>query len=209
MTRARVSSLVASVVASLLAASTGAHAATRDEPTPAASQVGETAERVGYMHFMGSLGFGDGLRFNNPYRLATPLGDTPESVSRSASYADFGAAFTAGSLQGFQHGMALHVSVATEGVGECVMSLSYLLYKRRGMFAGFARAGVPFQVTPQATWGLEASGGAIWFFRGGLGLSAEIIGDLFYGAATAERRVTTYPMLSGQLSLVFDYEVLP
>ena len=32
-----------------------------------------------YFHGFATLSFGRGLRFNNPYRLATPVGDTPES----------------------------------------------------------------------------------------------------------------------------------
>lgn len=161
------------------------------------------------MHIFGTFGFGAGLRFNNPYRLSTPLGDSAESVSRTATYADFGAGFSVGSLRGFQHGMALRVSVATEGVGQSAMSMSYLLYRRKESFAYFGRAGIPLTLSPQVTWGLEAGVGAVYFVRGGVGFTAELIGDLFYGAATAERRITTYPLLSAQLGIVIDYEVFP
>jgi hypothetical protein len=37
-----------------------------------------------------SLAVGRGLRFNNPYRLEKPLGDTAESVSLAATYLDIG-----------------------------------------------------------------------------------------------------------------------
>ena len=39
---------------------------------------------------------GDGLRFNNPYRLATILGSQAQSLSRTATYADLGAAVVLG-----------------------------------------------------------------------------------------------------------------
>src|SRR6185295_11658619 len=42
------------------------------------------------LHGLAALSVGRGLRFNNPYRLAQPLGDTPESVSLSATYLDAG-----------------------------------------------------------------------------------------------------------------------
>ena len=42
-----------------------------------------------------------------------------------------------------------------------------------------------------------------------LGVRAELVGDVFYGAGTVERRVPAYPMLSVAVGLVFVYEVLP
>jgi len=35
------------------------------------------------------------------------------------------------------------------------------------------------------------------------------VGSLYYGAATQDRSVTTIPVLSAQLGLFVDYEVLP
>ncbi|RYE94889.1 MAG: hypothetical protein EOO75_00750, partial [Myxococcales bacterium] len=49
-------------------------------------------ERGPYVHFLGTATLGRSLRFNNPYRLETPLGSTPESVSLGASYLDLSAA---------------------------------------------------------------------------------------------------------------------
>ena len=63
-------------------------------------------------------------------------------------------------------------------------------------------------MTPDVTWGFEASLGATWFFLGGFGLAAEMVGDIFYGEGTREKATTTYPVLSGQLGLVIAYEVL-
>ena len=51
------------------------------------------ADSSAYWHSFATLALGDGLRFNNPYRLSTPLGKTPESVSLTAAYYDLGLVF--------------------------------------------------------------------------------------------------------------------
>jgi hypothetical protein len=167
------------------------------------------AVKPGYVQMFATTYVGDGLRFNNPYRLATPLGDDAESLSRTAAYVDVGVAVTLGNPLGVQHGAALRTSIAVEGVGQVVMTPSYLAYERWRAFAVHGRAGIPLVLTPEVTWGLEAAGGATWFFLGGVGASAEIVGDVFYGAGTAEVAAATYPVLSGQVGLVAAYEVLP
>ena len=68
---------------------------------------------------------------------------------------------------------------------------------------------VGIHVSPDATVGLEAAAGGAFFFLGGLGLVAEVVGDLFYGTGTREVATVTYPVLSGQLGLIGTYEVLP
>jgi hypothetical protein len=156
-----------------------------------------------------SLLGGPGLRFNTPYRLATPLGSDAESVSRTAGYVDIGLAGTIGNPLGIQHGFALRTTIAVEGVGQVVMTPSYFGWRRWGAWAVFARAGTPLVLTPSVTWGLEASGGGAFFLLGGLGLTAEIVGDVFYGAGTRDVSVATYPVLSGQLGILGTYEVLP
>ena len=47
------------------------------------------------------------------------------------------------------------------------------------------------------------------FFTGGFGASAELVGSLFYGAGTFEREFTAIPIVSLQLGVVADLEVLP
>lgn len=179
-----------------------AHAEERGEPDPFAT-------KPGYGQFFVTALFGDGLRFNNPYRLATPLGKDAESVSRTAPYFDFGVGATFGNPLGLQHGATLRMSVATEGVGQGVMTPSYLAWRRWGAWALSGHAGIPLVLTPDVTWGLEAAFGGTWFFLGGFGLHGEVVGDLFYGAGTREVRAATYPVVSGQLGLVIAYEVLP
>jgi hypothetical protein len=167
------------------------------------------ATKPGYAQFFASTMAGAGLRFNNPYRLATPLGDDAESVSRTAAYFDLGLAMTVGDPLGFQHGAALRTSIALEGVGQVVMAPSYFLWRRKGAFAGFGRAGAAFVASPDLTWGLEGALGGVFFVLGGLGVVAEIVGDIFYGTGTREVATATYPVLSGQLGLMGTYEVLP
>ena len=65
------------------------------------------------------------------------------------------------------------------------MTPSYLAWRRWSSLAVYGRAGVPIVVTPDVTWGLEAGLGATWFFLGGFGVAAEMVGDVFYGAGHA------------------------
>lgn len=167
------------------------------------------AVKEGYAQLFVTVMGGTGLRFNNPYRLATPLGDDAESVSRTAGYVDIGIAATLGNPLGVQHGAALRTTAAVEGVGQVVMTPSYFVWRRWRALAAFGRAGIPLVLTPEATWGLEASVGGAWFFLGGVGVVAEIVGDVFYGAGTRDVAVASYPVLSGQLGLLGTYEALP
>lgn len=164
-----------------------------------------------YWHGFGSVSLGKGMRFNNPYRLATPLGDTPESVSLSAAYYDLGLGFVYGPARGLAHGAVLHWSIAAQGIPQQVLSVSYAALERfdNGRFLLLGRAGVPIVLSPDLGGGLEAAVGTAYMITAGLGVQGELVGSLFYGAATQERSVTTIPMLSAQLGLFIDYEVLP
>ena len=183
-----------------------------DSPTPKKRGLDREepfATKPGYTQLFATVMGGTGLRFNNPYRLATPLGEDAESVSRTAAYIDIGVAMTLGSPLGFQHGASLRTTAAVEGVGQVVMTPSYFGWRRWRALAAYGRAGIPFVLTPDVTWGVEAAAGGAWFFLGGFGVVAELVGDLFYGAGTAESSVVTYPVLSGQLGLITTYELLP
>ncbi len=165
--------------------------------------------KPGYFQLFATALAGDGLRFNNPYRLATPLGSTAESVSRTASYADLGLAFTVGAPDGFQHGLTVRTSIALEGVSQGVLTPSYLLWRRWRSVAVYGRLGTPCVLTPDVTFGGEASLGGVWFVRGGIGLTVEAVGDVFYGAGTRDVATPAYPVLSAQAGLTIAYEVLP
>jgi hypothetical protein len=43
----------------------------------------------------------------------------------------------------------------------------------------------------------------------GVGATAELIGSLFYGAATQDEAVTLIPIVSLQIGILIDLEVLP
>ncbi len=207
----RVALGLACTLASLLSAGQGSAA---EKAAPSEVAIAETSgvaprARGTYVGLFATSFIGDGLRFNNPYRLATPLGDDAESIARTASYVDLGAAITLGDPRALQHGLAVRTSVALEGVRELGFTPSYLLYRRWRSLAAYGRLGIPMIITPTTNAGLEAAGGGVWFFRAGVGVAAEVIGDLFYGAGTREAARPAYPILSAQLGLVVAYEVLP
>jgi len=163
-----------------------------------------------YLHMFGAMALGRGVRFNNPYRLATPLGDDAESLSLTATYLDASLSQTFGDPNGFQHGGSLHLSIALEGVPQEVVTPSYSLVRRfEPSWMAHARAGLPLVLGPDVNLGYELALGGAWLFMGGIGATAELVGDLYYGAATQERAASAIPVLSLQLGVVVDYEVLP
>jgi hypothetical protein len=187
--------------AAALVLTTQVHTATA-EPSP-------TARKFGSFGVFATAFVGDGLRFNNPYRLATVLGRDARSLSRTASYADVGAALSLGDPAHAAHGIALRTSIALEGTPQAVLTPSYVLLHRVGTWGAYARAGIPIVLSPDSTWGVEASAGGVWFLRAGLGVAAELIGDLFYGAGTREVQTPAYPVLSAQAGLWLSWEAMP
>lgn len=174
-------------------------------PVPTSSSA-----RDSYVHVFGAVGYGRGLRLNNPYRLQTELGESGESLSLSAGYLDVAVGATLGDPHGLQHGAVAHLSLALQGIRQEVVSVSYLaLHPLTQELTGFARAGVPLVLEPDASLGFELGAGAVYFFSAGLGLTAELTSSLFFGAATWERDPTVVPVLSLQLGVWVDYEVLP
>jgi hypothetical protein len=167
------------------------------------------ARKGGWIDVYATTFVGDGLRFNNPYRLSTVLGSQAQSLSRTAAYADFGLGVALGDPSFIAHGLALRFSAAIEGVSQGVLTPAYLLLHRSGPWAAYARAGLPLVLTPDRTWGFEGGVGGIWFARAGIGVAAELVGDVFYGAATREVATPAYPVLSAQAGLVLSWEVMP
>jgi len=182
-------------------------AATPSAPPPPA-QTPRSAE--GYQHWLGGVYVGRGLRFNNPYRLRRVLGDEPKSLSLGATYVDVHVGRTFSAPDGFEHGLALHLSIATDGIRQEVATPSYLLVRRLSpRVLGYARAGFPIVLEPDAAVGLEAGLGSAYFFSANLGIGAELDISVFYGAATIERAVTVIPVASLALGVFFDWEHLP
>ena len=155
--------------------------------------------------------FGEGFRFNNPYRLRTQLGLSAENVSVTAPYVDLGIAMTFGRTFGLQHGAGVNLSVALGGISQAVLVPSYTALYRgdSARLLGFGRVGPAIVLSPDANVGLEIGVGGAAFITSKLAVSAEIVGDLLYGAATRETGFPAYPILSLQLGLMFDHEVLP
>jgi hypothetical protein len=183
-----------------------AEATAANEELPA----GTEPARGGYLHFLGALSLGRGIRLNNPYRLATPLGDDAESLSITSTYADLALTIASGDAEGFQHGGSVHLSVALTGVPQEVLTPSYVLLLRLPpRFLAYGRAGLPLVLGPDTNLGYELAVGGAWLVSAGIGLTAELVGDLFYGAATQERAASAIPVLSFQLGVLVDYEVLP
>lgn len=163
-----------------------------------------------YVHGFGELMLGKGLRLNNPFRLATPTGDDPDGLSFTAYYLDLGAGAAFGPPDGLQHGGEVSLSIATDGIAQQVMSLSYVaLYPVASNALIRGRAGMPIVLSPDGNVGMELAFGGAWLLTGGFGLSAELVGSLFYGAATDEKSSTSVPLLSLEIGGWFDHEVLP
>ncbi|MBX7197096.1 MAG: hypothetical protein K1X94_33920 [Sandaracinaceae bacterium] len=181
----------------------GAVIARADDKTAA------SPERDTYLRPFATVGSGVGLRFNNPYRLATPLGDDAESLSLTAPYASLGAGVALGDPLGWQHGPVVRWDFALTGVPQHVLVPSYGVFRRGAVFGGQARFGLPILLSPDANMGVEGSVGATWYARAGLGFTAEVLGDLFWGAATPENKRPVYPVLSLQLGAVVELERLP
>lgn len=156
-----------------------------------------------------SLAIGRGLRFNNPYRLDRPLGDTAESVSLAATYLDIGGALLFGARD-FRHGASLAGDVALQGIGQLVLTPSYLAQFGLSDTLGVSgRVGVPIVVAPDTSAGLEAALGSNIALAYGLGAQLELVGSVYFGAATDETSITTIPMLSLQLGAFFEHGVSP
>jgi hypothetical protein len=164
----------------------------------------------GEYRFMGGLGLGRGIRFQNPYRLQTELGDDAESLSLTATYVDVSVAALFAGGQTIFHGATAHVSFALDGVTQEVITPSYLfLWLPAPRWGVTARAGLPIVVEPDANAGFELAGGGIFYLTAGIGVTASLVGSLFFSAATLESSRSAIPILSMEAGLVYDYEVLP
>lgn len=182
-------------------------AAAEESPPPAARAPARLTPPA--PHALVALSVGRGLRFNNPYRLATPLGDDAESVSLAATYLDLTVGMLSAAVDRLQHGGAVSAVFALHGIGQLGLTPSYLLQLGLTPELGLrGRLGVPVVVTPDTTLGLEAGFGSSFAVGFGLGVSAEVVGSVFFGAATEQTSITTIPLLSLQLGVFFDHEVV-
>jgi hypothetical protein len=203
--RVAVAATLASITLGLAPA--GARA---DEAKPAGEARAARELAPSSARFVGTLALGRGMRFNNPYRLRTELGSDARSLSLTAPYLDLGVAAALGPPDGLQHGAAVRMSFALSGVGQAVLAPTYFAaYRGAGRLLAYGRLGPTILLGPDPNLGAEASLGAAWFFTAGIGAGAELVFDLYEGAPTRDAAHPILPILSAQLGLVVDYEVLP
>lgn len=181
--------------------------------SPAAAQhrsLADVPEPTTYAHLFATASLGESLRFNNPFRLAHQLGASGESLSRTPLYANLGLGAAFGEPDGFQHGASLQWNRALSGLPQHVLTPSYLMVLGGWRpWLVFSRAGLPIILNPDPNLGGELAVGGAYMITAGLGLQTELVGNVFYGAATWEKKITTVPMLSLQAGLIVDLEVLP
>jgi hypothetical protein len=174
------------------------------------SALHDLTRRGRYFDLFGTVMFGNGLRFDNPYRLSHQLGNSGESLSQTAPYVDLAVAATTGQPDGLQHGARLGWSLSVTGVPQQVITPSYLaLVRLAPMWLVYGWAGLPVLLEPDVNVGGELAIGGSWLARAGLGATMALVADGFYGAGTAETRAAFYPVLSAQVGLFVAYEVLP
>lgn len=173
---------------------------------------GRLAEEPGtYARILLTSAFGRGFRFNNPFRLETQLGETEQSLSLTAPYHDVGLGVLFGSPNGLQHGGALRFSIALEGVEQQALGIHYITAYRDPdvPLMGYGRLGLSLLTAPDVNVGGELAAGMAAFFTGAVGVHAELVGNLFYGAGSLEAQYTAIPILSLQGGIIADFEVLP
>lgn len=111
-----VSIACSSVMAGALVGLLGARVAHAEPPVDATEQLRALRRQVHSEVRIGPLRDWPRICFNNPYRLATQLGEDARSVSLTATYADLGLGLAFGPPDGLQHGAAVHASFALAGV---------------------------------------------------------------------------------------------
>ncbi len=122
-----------------------------------------------------------------------------------------------------RHGFTLGVSVNLSGDGsysfgidpfeQWVITPSYLLQVRLGDAAVpdlsiFGRLGVPVALSPETAFGAELGLGAIYNLFAGFGVYVELTGSAWFGGDSRAGNTTVHPVLSGELGVAFDLEVL-
>jgi hypothetical protein len=173
-------------------------------------QLRDLTARDPYFDLVATLMIGDGLRFNNPYRLQHELGHSGQSLSATASYIDLGVGAAMGKPDGLQHGARLGWSLALAGVSQQIITPSYQAMKRFGpSWLVYGWLGLPIILSPDANVGAEIAAGGAWLARAGLGVTLAVVADGFYGAGTRETSAALYPVVSAQAGLLIAYEALP
>lgn len=123
----------------------------------------------------------------------------------------------------FRHQLTLQVSVNLSGDGNYTFGLDPLeqwtfmpAYTLRIQpqrvavpdYYVYGRLGVPLTVSPDFTWGVEVDAGFTYMLLAGFGVYAEVGYSMFVGAKDRSGSVSLHPLLSAELGVVFDIEVL-
>jgi hypothetical protein len=163
-----------------------------------------------YVHTFGGVGIGRGLRLNNPFRLRTELGESSDSLSLTATYALIHVGAALGEPDGVQHGIDLRLSAALDGISQQVLAPSYIaLYAFPKRLLVYGRLGAPVILAPDLNVGGEAALGGAGFVTGGIAIGGELAYSVFYGAGTWETAATVVPLVSIEVGVWFDLELLP
>ena len=168
------------------------------------------SEPGAFGHLMINASFGRALRFNNPFRLDTQLGHTERSVSLTAPYHEMGVAVAFGSPDGLRHGATLRMTFALEGIAQQIFGFGYFAsYRPADRWLIYGRLGLGVLTEPDSNVGGQLGLGVVFALTGAVGLDLQLVGDLYYGAATYHADPTVIPIVGAQGGVVVDWEVLP
>jgi hypothetical protein len=167
-------------------------------------------ERGASGRFFAQIASGTGVRFNNPYRLGTVLGEDASSTSLLAPFFEVAATYVYGPSGSVQHGASVRAGGPLVGVVQPYVTPSYVFAYREDLpVLIYGRVGTPLLLAPDFNVGAEVAASVSYFFSSGLGLTSEVMFDLFYGAATLDDKYSTIPVLAFSLGVIADVEVLP
>lgn len=181
------------------------------EERPERDIAAPTPIRVGpSYHLFAGAALGDSLRFDNPYRLRQELGDSAQSLSLTPPYFNLKIGGTVRRPGKLSHGVELDGSFALAGVPQEVVTPSYVaLYHAGPRWSFRGRAGIPIVIEPDANAGFELAAGGVFYVTAGIGLTADVVGSLFFGAASIDAPRPAIPLASMELGVLYEYEALP
>lgn len=163
-----------------------------------------------YVHTFVDVGAGKALRFNNPFRLQTQLGDSPESLSATATTLDLKLGAVVGDPFSWHHGLSVSIAIAVEGVPQQVITPAYQFAVPLGTYVWWRGHLGPAIVTqPSGNVGLEAGTQLLGMIRAGIAPYLGLVYAQYWGAATDRTQATVIPLLGAQLGVSVMYEVLP
>lgn len=169
-----------------------------------------TCEPLCYVQLFADVGAGKALRFNNPFRLQTQLGESAQSLSATATTLELKLGAVVGDPFGWHHGLSIAVAVAVEGVPQQVVSPAYQFAVPLGTQLWWRGHVGPAIVTqPDTNVGLEAGLQLLGLVRAGIAPYLGVVYAQYWGAATDQTQASVIPILGAQAGVSVIYEVLP